>query len=357
VVGGGLIAQLAHLPSLRALDGLFAVHAIAEPNPRVRAALARRHAIPAAFASHADLLEGPPLDALLVCSPNGTHAPVVLDALDAGLHVLVEKPLCLSPADAQAIVARARAAERVVQVGYMKRFDPAVERLLAWLPGAGPLRLATSATVDPGIATRLRPAGFIPADGGPPPHDDTAAQVAEALDDDDPRHVRAFSDAFLGALIHDVNLVADRLGTTLPALATGSPGRGEEPRGWEPVDGASADDGSLAYGAFRRADGARWTAAWQRVPSGAFREELAFHCADGVARLRFPAPYLGSAPAVLRIDGDPERVWSTPANSYVRQLEHFHACIRHGETCRAPAEQGARDVELLTELYRTAVAA
>ena len=54
----------------------------------------------------------------------------MLDALDAGLHVLVEKPLCLAPADADAIAARAQQRGRVVQVGYMKRFDPAYERLL-----------------------------------------------------------------------------------------------------------------------------------------------------------------------------------------------------------------------------------
>jgi len=198
VVGGGLIAQLAHLPALRGLDARFAVVALADPGPDVRDALARRHGIPATFAGHAALLDRAELDALLVCSPNGTHARAVLDALDAGLHVLVEKPLCLDPADARAIVERARHTRRVVQVGYMKRFDPAYERLLEQLPGAGPLRLAASATVDPGIGERLRPAGFV-ADVAASARDDAAAQVASALGTDDPRHVTPFSDAFLGA--------------------------------------------------------------------------------------------------------------------------------------------------------------
>jgi predicted dehydrogenase len=118
VVGGGLIAQVAHLPALRALDARYTLVALAEPDDGVREALARRYGI-AAHADHRALLENHALDALLVCSPNGTHARVTLDALEAGLHVLVEKPLCLSPRDAEAIVSRACARDVVVQVGYM----------------------------------------------------------------------------------------------------------------------------------------------------------------------------------------------------------------------------------------------
>jgi predicted dehydrogenase len=342
VVGGGLIAQLAHLPALRELDRLFAVHALAEPSPRVRAALARRYGIDAPCRDHVELLGRDGLDAVLVCSPNGTHARVVMDSLDAGLHVLVEKPLCLSPAAADEIVARARQAERVVQVGYMKRFDPAYERLLRLLGELGTARVVTSLTIDPGIGERLRPAGYVAPEAAATPADDTAEQVAEALGTEDPRRVAAFSDAFLGALIHDVNLV-----------------QGVLPGPWRVADAATADDGSLAYGAFAHtATGARWSAAWSRVPAaGAFNEELRVVGGDGVLRLRFPAPYLGSAPADLYAGGEVERRWSVPANAYVRQLEHFHACITRGEPCRAPAEQGAKDIELLTDAYRAAMAA
>jgi predicted dehydrogenase len=335
VVGAGLIAQLAHLPALRELDDRFAVCALAEPSARVRETVARRYGIPAAYAGHADLLERERLDALLVCSPNGTHARVTLDALAAGLHVLVEKPLCLDPADGERIVARARAAGRVVQVGYMKRFDPAFERLLEHRPRADELRLVASATVDPGIGERLAPGGLVRAGDAPEPH--TAAQVAAALGDDDPRHVAPFSDVCLGALVHDADLV-------LAAY----------PGPWRLADAAA--DGSFIHGAWRGEGGARWTAAWLRIPAAAeFSEELACFGRSGVARLRFPAPYLGSAPAELRLAGEPERRWRTPANGYRRALEHFHACVTAGAPCRAPAEDGARDVALLTDLYRAAV--
>lgn len=339
VVGGGLIAQLAHLPALRELDRLYAVHALAEPSTRVREGLARRYGIPVTAARHEPLLESGGLDALLVASPNGTHARVVGDALDAGLHVLVEKPLCLSPADAVALTERAGRADRVLQVGYMKRFDPAYERLLAAAPGLGAALALHTVTVDPGIGERLRPAGFIAA-GDHPAADgrELLAQVADALGDDDPRHAGPFSDAFQGALVHDVNLV-----------------HGLRPGPWRVRDAVAGE--GLAHGALAHERGARWSATWARVPAAdTFREELVLCARDGVARLRFPAPYLGSAPAELRLDGAPERRWATPANAYVRQLAHFHACVTRGEPCRAPAEQAVADVALLTELYKAAIA-
>jgi predicted dehydrogenase len=327
IVGGGLITQVAHLPALRTLGALFRVEALAEPSIAVRDALAARYAIPRVTADHAALLEQGGLDAVLVCSPNGTHAQVVLDALDAGLHVLVEKPLCIAARDAAAIVERGRRAGRVVQVGYMKRFDPAYQELLEHLPLADDLRLVTTTTVDPVIGRSLRPDDFVapgPLDGHG--HTRTAVQVAEALGSDDPRHVRPFSDAFLGALSHDVNLVLgllDAMGAEVGAV----------------TDALSGYDGGLAYGALDVGAAARWTSAWMLLPeAGPFREDVRVFAADGVRSLALPAPY---RPPAL--------------DSYARELEHFHACVTRGTPCRTPAEQGARDVALLTELYRAAV--
>jgi hypothetical protein len=123
------------------------------------------------------------------------------------------------------------------------------------------------------------------------------------------------------------------------------------------TDAIGGFDGTLAYGALD-VGGARWTAAWMLLPGGGpFREELRIYAEDGVRTLTFPAPYLGAAPAELRVDGERAEAWAPPADSYARELAHFHACITDGAACRTPAVQGARDVALLTDLYRAAVAA
>jgi predicted dehydrogenase len=330
VVGGGLVAQVVHLPHLHDLAGAFAVAGLAEPDARRREWLAGRSGIPLACAGHEELIARGELDALLVCSPNGTHAEVALAALDAGLHVLVEKPLCLTVADATRIVEARDRAGRVVQVGYMKRFDPAYEALAADLRAErGPVRHLCTLTYDPGLAAWFAPAGAPPA----PPGSGRPA---------DP-----FSDVLLGALVHDVNLVHG----LLDALGV-APG---------PVtDAWSAADGSGAGGAVALPGGARWTMAWLLLPGlGDFRERVQLFGADGLRELEFPAPYLRRAPTTYRAaagvaGGHAERSFRSWHESYARQLEHFHACITRGEACRTPPEQAARDIALLTALHAAA---
>jgi predicted dehydrogenase len=323
VVGCGLIAQVAHLPALRALDELFDVVALADPCAGVRERLGRRYGVACTVATHEELLDSAAVDAVLICSPNGHHARATLDALDARCHVLVEKPLCLTSADADAIVERAARTGLTVQVGYMKRFDPAYEALAV----GSPVRHVTSMTVDPGIGVTLRPPGLIAPPDATDGFDATAEQVARAVGSDDPRHLAPFSGAFLGALIHDVNLVRgllDRAGEDVVRV----------------TDAGAMPGGTLAFGACELSGGGRWTAGWALLPGAAsFREEIRIFTDDGVASLVLPAPYLA------------------PTQTYARELQHFHGCIVDGAECRTPASQAAGDIALLTEMYRTAIAA
>lgn len=118
VVGAGYVARAVHLPWLARLDDRFRVVALAEPDPAARADAARRWGITHAYPDHAAVLAE--VDAILVCAPPAAHAEIVLDALAAGVHVLVEKPLCLAVEDADRIVAARDRARRIVQVGCMK---------------------------------------------------------------------------------------------------------------------------------------------------------------------------------------------------------------------------------------------
>ena len=108
------------------------------------------------------MLDAGGLDAVVVCSPAGTHAEVVLAALDAGVHVFVEKPMCITLADADAIIAARDRAGKVVQVGTMKRYDPAVEAMLAELPGASAdLRYVSVVVYDPEFEPFFEPGEIV----------------------------------------------------------------------------------------------------------------------------------------------------------------------------------------------------
>ncbi len=131
LIGCGAITTLQHLPALRRIDSAEVVAVVDQDLERARAT-ARQFGVPHAAARLADV--EPTLDAVLVATPNHLHAPIALEALRRGLDVLVEKPMALDLAEAQAMVAEARARGRVLAVGLEFRFAPgnqAIRDLLA----------------------------------------------------------------------------------------------------------------------------------------------------------------------------------------------------------------------------------
>ncbi len=74
-------------------------------------------------------LERADVDAVVVATPSGMHCEIGLAALDAGKHLLVEKPIATSLPDALRMAAAARSAQRKLMVGHVERFNPAVAKV------------------------------------------------------------------------------------------------------------------------------------------------------------------------------------------------------------------------------------
>lgn len=112
IVGCGEIVEKGHAPALRAFPRVEVV-ALADPSERrgrvVAAALAAEGG-PTVYRDHRRMLERENLDAVLLATPPGLHRAQALDALAAGCHVVCEKPLATTLADADAIVATCEAA-------------------------------------------------------------------------------------------------------------------------------------------------------------------------------------------------------------------------------------------------------
>ncbi|HYX84875.1 MAG TPA: Gfo/Idh/MocA family oxidoreductase [Gaiellales bacterium] len=356
VVGCGLVAQAAHLPTLDTLRDRFRIAALADPVEEVRTALAERYRVPAAVASADDILAVSGLDALVVCTPPAAHADAVCAALAAGLHVFCEKPLCITVADADRIVAARDTAGRVVQVGYMKRFDPAYEAMLAEMPeSAAGLRYVSVESQD----SEWQPY-FLHGEvvrGRPPPADVVSElverereQAAEAGARDDTA-VRAFVDGYLGSLVHFVNLVhglLERMGEPLPPAVADS-------AWWA---GGAAITASAAL-----TGGGRWDTAWiQTLGLHQHHERVAVYLEDAIRTLDLPSPWLRGAASVYErsaATGGARTAATVRSHdeSFVRELIGFHDAVVQGAPCRTPPEQARMDIELLTAMFRRAVAA
>ena len=77
-----------------------------------------------ATSDHRELFASKEIDAILIATRHTTHAPFVKEALDAGKHVFVEKPMTLTLEDAEDIVAKSAEKGLIVRVGFNRRFSP-----------------------------------------------------------------------------------------------------------------------------------------------------------------------------------------------------------------------------------------
>jgi hypothetical protein len=351
VIGGGLVAQAMHLPYLSELTGEFQLTALAEPSQTVREALATRYGIIGRHADWRSLVDAGNLDAILIASPAGTHLEIVLAALDAGLHVFCEKPICLSVADIDRVIAARDRAGKVVQVGYMKRHDPAFQQMLSELPPTSEgIRYINMVNNDPEWVPYFRTGDVVRGNDVPADVIDQARraeseQVEAAVGRGDPEAVSTFSDGYLGSLIHQVNVVhglLQKMGEPLPARV---------------VDATWWHGGKGLAGYQVLANDARWDSAWlQLFDTREYREWIAFYFTDSVRSLTFPSPWLKMSPTVYERQGAEGFALSATRflgyqESFKQELVHFHDCCANGVDCLTPPEQARLDTEVLTEMF------
>ncbi|HEU0116839.1 MAG TPA: Gfo/Idh/MocA family oxidoreductase, partial [Thermomicrobiales bacterium] len=123
MIGAGRWAAEAHLPGFRACDGVR-IEAIADVDRARAAEVAAGFGVPRVYDSAEAMLAEAPLDLVAIATPDDAHAAAAAAALARGLHVLCEKPLATTVADAARLTRLAAAAGVVTRVGFAMRFAP-----------------------------------------------------------------------------------------------------------------------------------------------------------------------------------------------------------------------------------------
>jgi predicted dehydrogenase len=133
VVGTGAVSQLVHLPVLAERDDVDLL-AVADTDIAKARAIGERFSVERVIDVDA-LYDDGDVQAVFICTPNHLHEEQAVSALEAGKHVLVERPLALSAAGATRVLEAARAAQRTVVVGMNHRFRPDVGALRSFVAG------------------------------------------------------------------------------------------------------------------------------------------------------------------------------------------------------------------------------
>lgn len=352
VIGAGGVAQVEHIPNLLKLHRQFKILGVYDPSRKTRAFVGEEFGL-ATFADLDGLL-AMPLDAVVIASPDALHWEQALAAFARGLHVFCEKPLCYSAGDIDDLIAARDRAGKVLQVGYMKRFDPSYEAALKMLPGtARTLRYISVEVNDPDAWPFVRHHSTCRGD-------DVAVdlvavtearqreQVVRAVPGlDDPDAFRGFVGAYCSAIVHDVNAVhglLDALGVTDGDI----------------VGASLFARGEGGQGAVRLLGGqALWNMVHLAVPGLAdYRERITLYFDQASLELEFPSPYLNHQPTRLTLrtsDGhtlSSRDIRSGYEEAFVEELKGFWSAIVEGTPVRNTAEQARRDMTLLAGLTR-----
>ena len=130
VIGLGMMGRN-HVRVYSELPGVDLV-AVADPEPQALARAIRGRSA-RGYTDPIRLFSEEHLDLVSIVTPTSMHHPLALAALEHGVHVLVEKPIASDRAEAEEMIAAAEAAGRILTVGHIERFNPAIRELRARL--------------------------------------------------------------------------------------------------------------------------------------------------------------------------------------------------------------------------------
>jgi UDP-N-acetylglucosamine 3-dehydrogenase len=124
IVGCGAVADKRHIPSFARLKDKVTVLAVCDKNEELAKQVALRHRIPRVFTSQTEMLKDEKFDIVDVCTPPQIHAPIAIEALEAGCHVLMEKPMALTTADCDKMIKAATKNDRKLCIVHNVLFHP-----------------------------------------------------------------------------------------------------------------------------------------------------------------------------------------------------------------------------------------
>ena len=340
-VGSGGMGQTAHIANFATIPDCEMV-ALAEGRQKTAKLVASRFGIPRIYPDHrAMLAEEKDLDAVVAIMSYALHPPVVMDILNAGKHLMTEKPICLRLDNARKMAALAEQKGLTYMVGYMKRSLPAsvaaMEKVREWRQsGAAGSMNYLRASMPPGDWTFG--IQWLPGAGDPAPaYEGVAPEVPpESLSPE----MGARYNAFVNYFIHQVNLIRFLLGEDYDVVYAD--------RAQAILVGRSQSGVTIVL----EMKGRGLRQSWEEYYMVSFD--------NGKIDLSVPAPMAQQNGGDLRIywggdDRNPPR-WERPVMppvwSMLAQAGHFVECVRDGKPTRSPASEAVKDLEVAEQYIR-----
>lgn len=122
IIGSGGIAQGCHMRGYASMPDLCEMVAVCDVNPETAKEAAEKYGVTKTYVDYRQLLADPEIDAVTVATPNAYHVEPTVDALNAGKHVICEKPLGMNAEECRRMCKAAEKSGKILQVALQSRF-------------------------------------------------------------------------------------------------------------------------------------------------------------------------------------------------------------------------------------------
>lgn len=345
IIGCGSITQIMHLPYLWGLRDSFEIAGLCDVSPRLLNHLGDDYGVKRRTTDYRELLQGG-LDAVLIAT-TGSHAPCAVAAAGAGVHVLVEKPMCYTLREADAVLDAVRQAGVKLMVAHMKRYDPGYRYGREQVRQMTDLRYIQVHHFHPHNHLYLAHHPVARFDDVPPEvwqrlRDEDEALVSEAVGAEAPQIVRQAYRVMINSMIHDASNLHGLMGP--------------------PERVAAADiwkEGRCISALLQYPGDVRCVCAWIDVPDlRDFRQELSFYGSNRRVHICFPSPFLRSAPTPVVVQGMEDgvcyrkEILVSYEEAFKQELRHFHDCITNDRQPETSAEESREHLLLFQDIVR-----
>ncbi|MCC3371552.1 Gfo/Idh/MocA family protein [Cohnella sp. REN36] len=163
LVGLGEVAQVVHLPVLEALPDRYRIAALCDVSPGLLAYMGEKHRIDRLYADAEELAAQADLDVVFVLNSDEYHADCAVAAANRGKHVLIEKPMCLTSAEADRILEAQSRHGVQIMVGYMRRYAASFVEAVREIGGLDRIHYARVRDIIGPNASFIRPTSRVVA--------------------------------------------------------------------------------------------------------------------------------------------------------------------------------------------------
>lgn len=340
------MAQIVHLPTLYQLSGLFEVTAICDVSHKVLAGLGAAWGIETRKSDYRELLALDTVDAVLIANPSVYHAEVAIAALHAGKHVLVEKPMCLTLAENDAVIAAQESSGKIVQVGTMRRYAPAFIEACRIVSDMDDIRLArvhdiigcNSLVIDP--TSRIITADDIPESVSASMRRRQDEQIRAAIGAA-PAALKTAYNMMLGLSTHDTSAMREMLGVPKRVL------HAAQRRGGRMMTAV------FDYGDFV----CLFSTGADNIPR--YDTYLEVYGENRVVRVDYDTPFVRNLPITLSITETRDGMNKTESlthpgwgDAFTEEWRAFHHSLVSGEPPKASPQDFRQDLLLYREMIQ-----